>query len=93
MYGSNRYGGHLVKVGLRFRTGGSLELGSLHLDTLHTLAEVDFAAQKQFVVVTTGIITTCEARKAVKVQLTLKGGGLGLAKVLGITWSTNSLGL
>ena len=72
---------HGIKVRLLIRTRGSLKLGSLDLGARHLLAQKDLSTKKEFVVVARGIGSAREARKAIEIQLTLKGSQLGLTKV------------
>jgi hypothetical protein len=55
-----------------FGAAGRLEAGSLDLGAGHLLAQKCFSAQKEFMVVTTGISTPGQTAKAVQIQLALK---------------------
>jgi hypothetical protein len=65
---------HVVKVGLSIRIGGSLNFRTLDARPHHAPREEGLATQKEFVVVSGRIRSSCQTAKSVEIQLPLKGG-------------------
>ena len=74
--------GHRVKVGFTIWIGPTPHTGSLDSLALDDTSEIRFAPQEGFVVVAATIDSLCDAFEAIQVELTLKGGKLGLVEVL-----------
>ena len=78
------HGRHGVKVGLTADISRLLVTRSLDFLTNHALAEGRAAPKEEFVVVGPRVGALGDAAKAVEVELTLKTGEFGLAKVAGV---------
>lgn len=72
---------HHVKVGFQIRIVGTLDLGTLDAFPHHALGQVFPMTQKVFVIIARSVETSRNARKAVEIQLPLKGGQLVEIKI------------
>lgn len=67
-----RYRWHPIKVGLLIWAGRRFDTCALYFETVYILAQKRHAAKEHFMVIARCIGTTGNARKPVKIQLSLK---------------------